>query len=861
MRKRLKNQLLDLLESIHAMHQILLVEKEKDSLVSYLSQCQQAAILIGENIEEYAPEEVEIVEVLEQYCDEAFFVSGKEGVMPADTARLEAYVEQIKNMIQRLPLTYHVVFMPYKAEMWDSLESIWRACREDKRCECVVMPLPYYERNMTSGRWEPRYDGESFPEEASVVHHTDYFLESTMPDIAYIHNPYDDDNLVTSIDPKYYSSELKRYVDQLVYVPYFVTAGMFPPVYLPVYKNMDYMITQAPFVKEYFSDWMCKDKLLPLGSPKFDRVIRVCQSTVHMVPQWEGVLYGRKVFMLNTSLICLLNDGSYLLKKLRQVFELFSKQDKLALIWRPHPLLEATIKSMEQELIQEYEALVSYFKNNNIGVLDRTPDIENTIALADGYIGEEATSVVNLFQVAGKPVFILNNYITDEISEDEERRVWISDLLCAEGKAWVVSSLYNGLLWGDEEAKEFHFAGRTPNQSKWFRTAATLGIQGETLFLAPNVAHDAITYDIDKNCFQPITVKQENELTWRWVIPYDDKMIYLPWLEGPIVEYNTTTQSWNTFSAPVESLVESKTDTNLPLLTGYCVSENDLWIPTSQGNRVLQFHMDLGTYSIHSVGKNENAYFGIVMVGANIWMTEMHSGDVIRWNRHTGKTETIHMPEGILCRKARNGIEIMHFALVDMGEFVVTIPWLSNSIVKIEKKTGKATIIGGAFLKDVNLPANNYCPEIHASVVFYKKLDDNRLMIQRTRDGAVAVINVEDGTYKQHYPTLTREDYKRFMEGEDGFEQRSRQHGFFKRESLIFPLKTFMEDVANGNLFSTRMRQLDAMKQIAENLDGTCGEKVHRYMMDVAEKNYGLPWNGGNLYVKNSYKVKWNGKR
>ena len=43
--------------------------------------------------------------------------------------------------------------------------------------------------------------------------------------ISYIHNPYDNWNYVTSIDPAFYSWELKKYTDCLVYIPYYSTAG------------------------------------------------------------------------------------------------------------------------------------------------------------------------------------------------------------------------------------------------------------------------------------------------------------------------------------------------------------------------------------------------------------------------------------------------------------------------------------------------------------------------------------------------------------------------------------------------------------------------------------------------------------
>ena len=38
----------------------------------------------------------------------------------------------------------NIVFLPYKASMWDSLESIWKAAFEDKEyCNTYVIPIPY----------------------------------------------------------------------------------------------------------------------------------------------------------------------------------------------------------------------------------------------------------------------------------------------------------------------------------------------------------------------------------------------------------------------------------------------------------------------------------------------------------------------------------------------------------------------------------------------------------------------------------------------------------------------------------------------------------------------------------------------
>ena len=51
-----------------------------------------------------------------------------------------------------------IVFFPYKASMWDSLESIWMAAKADPDCITKVIPIPYYttdtEGNLTVYNYE-----------------------------------------------------------------------------------------------------------------------------------------------------------------------------------------------------------------------------------------------------------------------------------------------------------------------------------------------------------------------------------------------------------------------------------------------------------------------------------------------------------------------------------------------------------------------------------------------------------------------------------------------------------------------------------------------------------------------------------
>ncbi|MBP2633272.1 MAG: hypothetical protein H6Q70_3900, partial [Firmicutes bacterium] len=255
MRKFVREQLMDLLGSMEQLQSKLTVVKDKQQIVQMLINCQNAAIAVGNVLEKDSSDHNQIISLLEDYCEQAFVMSQlqEEVDCPNNLSILDGIINRVKVLLAEIPLTYYIIFMPYKASMWDSLESIWHACKEDDRCECHVVPIPYYEFDSSTNRWEYRYEGAQFPAEVPIIEYQKYFPEKNRPDVAYVHNPYDDQNLVTRVDPRFYSWELKKYVNNLVYIPYYVTSGFFAQEHLAlsIYQHMDYMVVQSQFTKSF----------------------------------------------------------------------------------------------------------------------------------------------------------------------------------------------------------------------------------------------------------------------------------------------------------------------------------------------------------------------------------------------------------------------------------------------------------------------------------------------------------------------------------------------------------------------------------------------------------------------------------
>ena len=128
-----------------------------------LGRCQKLAIEIGESIEQTEGEGTEMVSFLEQYCERVYQISEQMQEMTAQKAYryLEGILIKAENEIRRIPVRKEVVFLPYKASMWDSLESVYLAAKEDEQCDAYVVPIPYYDKNADKSLGEMHYEGAS----------------------------------------------------------------------------------------------------------------------------------------------------------------------------------------------------------------------------------------------------------------------------------------------------------------------------------------------------------------------------------------------------------------------------------------------------------------------------------------------------------------------------------------------------------------------------------------------------------------------------------------------------------------------------------------------------------------------------
>lgn len=431
-----KKEILSIIDSLEKINSVIVTNLDSNVMLDtgVLADCQDAALAIGNEIEKIGEAGKEIVHLLEIYCENVYQMSCNQADINKCkklTKKIQKELVQIRNQTKfELPEgKKQVVFLPYKASMWDSLESVWKAASTDEEWESIVMPIPYFTKNKDRTLGEMHYEGADFPGYVPITDWQQYSLEAEHPDVIFIHNPYDQYNLVTTVHPLFYSSKIRNYTDRLVYIPYFVHRNdVVKEDYcvLPGTLYADVVVLQSEKVKEqyerYYSAAMpelvekvgrkaIEEKFKALGSPKFD----IDKENIEELPEeWIPFLgKNKKVIFFNTHMFCLAADKSeQFFKKLEWLFEYFKKREDFVLLWRPHPLILETAKSVNPDAVEPYLCLVDKYRKEKIGIYDDSKDLRRAINLSDAYYGDHS-SVVELFRNQGKPVMIMDHTIID----------------------------------------------------------------------------------------------------------------------------------------------------------------------------------------------------------------------------------------------------------------------------------------------------------------------------------------------------------------------------------------------------------------------------------------------------------------
>lgn len=821
-----KNRILTIIESMDEAHEILWNENDNDVYELY-GVCQEAAINIGNIIEESEDNVESIITLLEDYCELLYQLS-----LAGDDTREGCFNSlctifiRIKNEInQNIPeQKTEVLFLPYNASMWDAFDSIYRAAVKNIQAHVAVMPIPYYSLDKNGAVVSERYEGQNLPAYVSVIDYKEYDMEKMQPDIIFIHNPYDQYNTVTRIHESYYSTELIKYTKHLVYVPYYLSeykAGENLCI-MPGVRNAWKVFVQSEAIREQYIKYHKKDKIVAIGSPKTDILFREKEEVLSTLPhEWRKKTTGRTVFFYNTHLNSVMGKAEHHLQKLEYILSFFKERKELAIIWRPHPLMEETIKTYNPHIFNEYRRIAAAFSELDNGIFDNTSDLHRTIALSDAYIGDAGSSVISLYGVTGKPMLYMDNTHNFKYKRLKSIRTLAGEVI--KGKLWQFSWEYNAIFKLDMETLENKYINSLEEYrlaDKYLYTASAA--YRDKIFFIPNNADKLIVFHTVKETVQYIELEfgihkdcipvTTGIYLWLFPIYYSDKIHVINMENHEVISKE---------SGYREILPNSEYVLNVPLFYGNYTAEGRVWRACRTEPFITAFDFEEKINTVYAIESSSKAYRSLTFDGVDFWILAMGKANIIRWNRASGAVEEFNnFPESIDREEERLFSDLFCY-----NGNVWLIPLEAQRIIKINILTGK--------MEEIDYHTEHFVLDYEDAEAFIKYfVEDNLLFLMPYQCNVIIKINMDDCRVEElanNFPSdYSKEEWVEYITHETGRNTHLDKIGHIYREETC-SLEYFSDIVKNRKeKFGEERKACFAKNSI--NVDGTCGEKIWSYV-------------------------------
>jgi hypothetical protein len=726
MRKHQQDQILELTKTLGEAHgelKRLLSAGQTEAFMRLLSDCQDGAAQIGHFIEQLVGEGTRTVALLEEYCELLYRAGvsvsedgGKNDMNPIK--RLQKQLIAIENSVrdELAPTRTEIVFLPYNINMWDSLESIWLAAKDDPSCDAYVVPIPYFELNPDGSVRLLRCDADKYPaNNIPVTSWRDYDVEARHPDIVFTHYPYDDNASNARVHPDFYSERLRKYCDLLVHVPYFVSVDGTVDDYcarLPGVLYADHVIVESESVrqsyighyKKYDKEFGWKgrfgkaeDKFIALGSPKYDKVINSKHEDFELPDKWARLIRrpdgtAKKIVLYNTHMFTWIDGGEQYFKKIRSVFEAFRVRDDVVLWWRPHPNTEINFRTKCPQLLSEYYSVIREYKEAGFGIYDDTADLHRAIAWADAYYGD-GSSLVEMFRISSKDVLLQNMACVVDASAYDRVRFWD---FCDDGDfIWFSAFDTNGLYRYVKSEKRTEFVTFFQTDAIYERYRAVCKVDCK-LYFAPKFAENIAVYDIERNTLHSVPIDLPEELRYKpakssvkcaAAHPFGKFIFLTPFAFGAIIRYDTETGRLDYFYDYIDELQALVFDENAYWFAcGTAVGES-IYLPAACANAVVEFDMRSCKSTVHKLGDAPIAYKAVCHDVSGFWLMH-HAGDAVSvWQKGSGIVSTVQFTH-----KSRNnhisGIRGLILRIPNKGDLTCDLinPQRNNALTRMKLK-------------------------------------------------------------------------------------------------------------------------------------------------------------------------------
>ena len=404
---------------------------------------QQMAIDMGTLIEQVRGEGTHMVGLLEELCEniyECSVATGQSQDISEKLSHLQDKITQVTAALQTEILNRREsVLVVYKADQWKYAEWFWKSEMERADTDVYVLVVPYYYKKYDGTCYATQYEPDEIRECVStshaqlreqgavagncqVIEYDRFDLMLHHPDEIMIQNPYDEWNQTITLPGKYYSRNLQRYTDELVYAPPFELEEFSKNNYRE-YHNMQYYCTMPGVIradKVYVqSENMRNVYIGKLTEFAGASTVEIWEQKIAVAPKEicdleklaaseENRRKNRIAFWVQVGLTIQYKDE--MLKKMEAVIQTFAdNKDTVELLWIGDAEHDAFLNRYDSRFAQEYDRIRTHFINGGLGrYIDRKDaSVAEIVAMCDAYYGS-ASHIALEFEVEKKPVMIMS---------------------------------------------------------------------------------------------------------------------------------------------------------------------------------------------------------------------------------------------------------------------------------------------------------------------------------------------------------------------------------------------------------------------------------------------------------------------
>jgi len=397
---------------------------------------QELSMNIGQRIDSEDEKGAPAVRILEMYCEALYMVFEALGNDSPDKMNLHQKLETLfGDFVNCVREIYNskkqVVFIPYKSEHFKQLESLWKSYSNSSEWEVIVMPIPWFYRTPLGRLEDMTYDANKYPENVTITPFNEYDLKSKHPDIIFIQNPYDNANFSTSVYPAFFSSELKKYTEELVYIPYFKTSeipeddergfiSMNAYVTVPGVMHADRVIVQSEAMRGSYIKKLCEfagedtkgiwETKISFDETLFEVFNTDTNNYAELPAENLFSLDGtrKKVVVYSMNIGTLFVQGENAVRRIRDAIKVFKANiDKVLFVWAPDEDIKDNFFKISPQLWEAYSEIKDQFISEGWGIFDDSWDVLRLSSIGDAYYGDIGR-LAHEFNMKNKPVLLQN---------------------------------------------------------------------------------------------------------------------------------------------------------------------------------------------------------------------------------------------------------------------------------------------------------------------------------------------------------------------------------------------------------------------------------------------------------------------